>query len=81
MTISIKEITERRKVLVKASKNLKKHFVGIDSIIDEVISNIEVWYLMPELLTRPVVVNLWGMTGVGKTDLIRRLVRELNYEK
>lgn len=81
MAISIKEITEKRKILVKANKNLKKHFVGIDGIIDEVISNIEVWYLMPELLTRPVVVNLWGMTGVGKTDLIRRLVRELNYEK
>jgi cell division protease FtsH len=34
---------------------------------------------MPELITRPVIVNLWGMTGVGKTDLIRTLVKELKY--
>lgn len=77
----IEQIIEKRQVLTTATENLKKHFVGIDDIIDEVIANIEVWYIMPELLTRPVVVNLWGMTGVGKTDLIRRLIRELNFEK
>lgn len=79
--IKIEEIIEKRQHLITATENLKKHFVGIDAIIDEVISNIEVWYIMPELLTRPVVINLWGMTGVGKTDLIRRLIRELNFEK
>jgi len=79
--IKIEEIIQKRQDLITATENLKKHFVGIDDIIDEVISNIEVWYIMPELLTRPVVVNLWGMTGVGKTDLIRRLIRELNFEK
>jgi Peptidase family M41/AAA domain len=31
-------------------------------------------------LSRPVIVNLWGMTGVGKTDLIRRLVKLLNFQ-
>lgn len=35
---------------------------------------------MPDVLVRPIVVNLWGMTGVGKTDLIRRLVSKLEYQ-
>ncbi|MFN8029777.1 MAG: hypothetical protein U0Q10_14425 [Dermatophilaceae bacterium] len=37
-----------------------------------------IWFVAPELLSRPVIVNLWDMTGVGKTDLVRRLVRALD---
>lgn len=36
-----------------------------------------VWALIPEALTRPVIINLWAMTGVGKTDLVRHLISEL----
>ena len=75
----ITRINERRANLEKASKNLKKKFVGIDKIIDSVIENINVWYIMPELISRPTIVNLWGMTGVGKTDLIRSLVKEIQF--
>lgn len=35
---------------------------------------------MPDLLTRPIIINLWGMTGVGKTDLVRKLVKFLDYQ-
>jgi cell division protease FtsH len=32
------------------------------------------------MLSRPIILNIWGnVTGVGKTDLIRTLVKELNY--
>jgi len=80
-TKDIKErISVRKKVLDKASINLKKHFVGIDHIIDGVMKNIEAWYVLPEILTRPVILNLWGLTGVGKTDLVRRLVKELSFQ-
>jgi ATP-dependent Clp protease ATP-binding subunit ClpA len=72
---TLKRIKSRRKALQKIAKELKGDFVGLDEIIDEIIRNIEVWYVMPEVITRPVIVNLWGMTGVGKTDLVRRLVR------
>lgn len=72
-------INKRREHLAKASRNLKKKFVGIDRIIDSVIANINVWYIMPELITRPTIINLWGLTGVGKTDLIRSLVKELEF--
>ncbi|MBK6886895.1 MAG: peptidase M41 [Tetrasphaera sp.] len=71
-------IAARRTRLEEAREALKNHFVGIDRIIDELCDAVMVWYVAPELLTRPVIVNLWGMTGVGKTDLVRRLVRALD---
>ena len=72
-------IKERRNQLFAAGEELKKHFVGLDDIIDRVLKHIEVWYCMPELIRRPIIVCLWGMTGVGKTDLVRRLVSLLNF--
>lgn len=71
------DISTRREMLNNASIALKKKFVGLDSIIDKIISNISVWYFMPEIMRRPVIINLWGMTGVGKTDLVRTLINEL----
>ena len=73
----IDHINIKRQQLSQAATNLKKHFVGMDHIIDRVIKDIETWYVMPELLTRPITICLWGMTGVGKTDFVRRLVKEL----
>lgn len=72
-------IQERKATLERAKQALKQQFIGIDKIIDDLIDYIQVWYLMPELLKRPVIVNLWGMTGVGKTDLVRKLVKHLNF--
>ena len=59
---------------------LHAHFVGIDTVIDELCDAVAIWYLMPQVLSRPVIVNLWGMTGVGKTDLVRRLMRALDVQ-
>lgn len=60
---------------------LKEDFVGIDEIIDSLLDYIQIWYLMPEILTRPIIVCLWGMTGVGKTDLVRKLVSYLDFQE
>ncbi len=79
MEFDLKKIEERKKNLEFVRIELKKHFVGIDFIIDSLLDYIQIWYLMPEILTRPIIVNLWGMTGVGKTDLVRRLVKLLDY--
>jgi Cdc6-like AAA superfamily ATPase len=68
----------RRARLESARSSLKEHFVGIDAIIDELCDAVTVWFVAPELLSRPAIINLWGMTGVGKTDLVRRLVRALD---
>jgi hypothetical protein len=78
--MNIEKIEQRETELSIAAERLKAHFIGIDQIIDQLIQGIRVWYVMPELLTRPTIVNLWGMTGVGKTDLIRRLVNSLNFQ-
>jgi Peptidase family M41/ATPase family associated with various cellular activities (AAA) len=74
------EIRRRSELLTSARDELREHFIGIHEMIDELIDTLRVWYLMPEVLTRPVIVNLWGMTGVGKTDLVRRLVKILNMQ-
>ncbi|HRW18085.1 MAG TPA: hypothetical protein P5181_04500 [Dermatophilaceae bacterium] len=78
--VDIMEVQTRQARLEQARAALHAHFVGIDTVIDELIDAVAVWYLMPEVLARPVVVNLGGMTGVGKTDLVRRLVRSLDLQ-
>lgn len=82
-TVPVLKLKERIKVgrekLADVSRQLKEHFVGIDDIIDQVLSNMEAWYLIPEVVTRPVIINLWGMTGVGKTDLVRKIAALLGF--
>jgi hypothetical protein len=73
-------VAQRQAQLELARAQLKRDFVGIDGVIDELCNYVRIWYLMPELLNRPVIVNLWGMTGVGKTDLVRKLVRYLGFQ-
>lgn len=80
MIIDKEEIQKKKKKLDDCKAFLKKEFIGIDKIIDDLMEYIQIWYLMPEILTRPVVINLWGMTGVGKTDLVRKLVRFLEFQ-
>lgn len=79
LPIDLKTIEKRKKTLTQCRKYLKREFIGIDAIIDSLLNYIQVWYLMPEILTRPVIVNLWGMTGVGKTDLIRKTIKFLDF--
>lgn len=76
----LSDLEVKKDFLLHVGHSLKKDFVGLDSIIDKIISSIEVWYTFPALLTRPLVINLWGMTGVGKTDLVRKLVSYLQFK-
>jgi len=69
------ELIEKEKVLENARIELKKKFFGIDKVIDQFIDAISSWYLYPDLRTKPLIVNLWGITGVGKTDLVRSFVK------
>ena len=74
-----KRIKSGKKKLKAISKELKSHFCGINTQIDRITKSIETWYCCPELLTHPVTIMLVGCTGVGKTDLVRRLVKLLNF--
>ncbi len=64
---------ERVKRLEDAVKTLKSEFVGLDEIIDKIKLSITPWYITPEIITRPTVISLWGMTGTGKTSVVKRL--------
>jgi len=73
-------VKERYKVFNNAKDKLKKDFYGIDSVIDKIFESIETWYIYPEYMTRPCIINLWGLTGVGKTDLVKKLKTYLKIE-
>jgi Peptidase family M41/C-terminal, D2-small domain, of ClpB protein/AAA domain (Cdc48 subfamily) len=73
-------IQQRELALTKAVTQLKKEFIGIDGIIEEVADLISPWWLFPENQMRPLIINLWGMTGSGKTELIKRLCSLLDYQ-
>ena len=75
------ERLEKIKKLDEVLSQLKTEFVGLDSIIDEIGKSITPWYITPEVLKRPVVISLWGMSGVGKTSVVRRLLELLDLQK
>lgn len=81
-TQSISEDVIKTRVLEinEIGKQLKTEFAGIDKQIDTIIRYVTPFYATPELLTRPVVVCLWGMTGVGKTHVLRRLANLMNMQ-
>lgn len=72
---------EKKRMLDEAVVQLKKEFIGIDTVIDRIALLINSWFLFPEMQDRPVIINLWGLTGIGKTSLIKRLVELLNYSE
>lgn len=76
-----KNILHKKNNLNEVSKQLKEKFIGLDDIIDEVINLISAWYLFPNAQLRPTVINLWGMTGSGKTALVQALVELLEHKK
>lgn len=68
-----KEMLKRKEVLSKTRSTLKTEFIGLDDIIDEVMDILQSWYLFPNGQLRPTIINLWGMTGTGKTSLVKRI--------
>ncbi len=73
------EIVQKQEILDKAKVTLKREFIGIDHVIDEVVGAISSWYLFPDLQEKPVIINLWGLTGVGKSSLVSRLAQLIDF--
>jgi len=71
---------DKSKLLNQAKNKLKQEFVGLDDVIDEIIEMIEPWFLFPDGQMRPQVINLFGMTGTGKTSLVNRMFELLNMQ-
>lgn len=78
-TMNTQIYKERKSKIENVKISLKNKFIGIDSVIDRLIDTISLWYIAPELQTKPLIISLWGMTGVGKTDLIHKLVDEIDF--
>ena len=76
-----KHLQEKRVVLNNAVIQLKKEFIGIDSIIDQIANTITSWFFFPEIQDRPIIINLWGLTGIGKTSLIKRLTELIGFSE
>lgn len=74
-------LQEKLAVLSTSRTTLKQEFVGIDAAIDQVLDSITPWYLFPHLQDRPTIINLWGLTGVGKSSLVKRLTELLSFEE
>lgn len=70
---------EKRKLLDSAVIQLKKEFIGIDKVIDQISNAITSWFFFPEMQDRPVIINLWGLTGIGKTSVIKRFSELIGY--
>ena len=73
------QIGQRSECLRRISVELKSELFGINDVIDRVIDAVRAWYVLPEIITRPVIVNLWGLTGTGKTQLTRSLAKKLGF--
>lgn len=73
------EIGSRSERLRQIAAELKTELFGIDEVIDRVIDAVRAWYVLPDIITRPVIVNLWGLTGTGKTQLTRSLAKKLGF--
>ncbi|CAM3767601.1 AAA family ATPase [Roseateles saccharophilus] len=73
------QLAQKNQQLQAIATQLKTELFGIDPIIDRVIDSVRAWYVLPELVSRPVIVCLWGLTGTGKTQLVRRLAQLLGF--
>ena len=49
-------------------------------MIDDVMTAISGWYHYPNYQSSPCIVNLWGLTGTGKSALVRELISQLKIE-
>ena len=72
-------LAEGQAQLAAIAAELKTELFGIDEVIDRVIESVRAWYVLPEIIKRPVIFCLWGLTGTGKTQLTRALTHKLGF--
>ena len=82
MNIDIKEFQKnlqlKKQLLDNAVIQLKKEFIGLDTVIDQVAQTSKSWLYFSDMQDRPTIINLWGLTGIGKTSLVNRFMELMN---
>ena len=53
----------------------------MEDVLSRLVQTVHSWQSYAKLRRSPTVVNLWGMTGTGKSTLIRRILQEAGLEK
>jgi hypothetical protein len=69
------------KLLNDAVVILKQEYVGLDKVIDDIVYMMRPWHILSSIQQKPLIINLWGPTGVGKTSLIKRLFELIKLEE
>ncbi|MBN2746574.1 MAG: hypothetical protein JXR34_07585 [Bacteroidales bacterium] len=77
----INNIERKQRILDYAKQIVKSEFFGIDQVIEQIFDAYSNWYLFNDFQDFPTVINLWGMTGVGKTSVVKRIVQLTGMEK
>ncbi len=75
------EMTKKTGQLTEIRYKLAEEFPWSRNIPREFINRLQSWYCLPESKAKPTIINLWGMTGVGKTTFARELVNMLEMKK
>lgn len=60
---------------------LRDNLIGIDDIIDDVVEKVAGWLLIRDILPKPMIINLWGPTGSGKTRICEIVMSFLGGEQ
>jgi len=76
-----KDLLAKKQLLENAVLQLKKEFVGIDEVIDQIADAVGSWLFFPEMQEKPVIINLWGLTGIGKTSLVKRFSQLIDFNE
>lgn len=59
---------------------ITKELFGVEEQTRSSLNKINVYINMPGLIREPLILNYWGPTGSGKTQLVRQIVKLIDYK-
>ena len=62
------------------AKRIGNVLYGLDDHAADIVTKVVTYTEFQNAFQNPLIINLWGPTGAGKTEMVRMLVRELGFE-